>query len=165
MRPASLAEPQGPQERVQLRTVEHMADVVPTADGVPAGGGVPAPRFPAGYAEDLSFTLSFSKLRRRRQNSWWKCLRPYPTLRYKGLWSRTQTFQFLLVVVAGMVGEAFKVSPRDLIQLREVEQITLKFQFLRVVVTCLFNCFSSHSRDAYESSHLAVTCSVSLHCC
>ena len=29
MRPASLAEPRGPQERVQLRTVEHIADVVP----------------------------------------------------------------------------------------------------------------------------------------
>ena len=29
LRPASLAEPQGPQERVQLRTVEHIAEVVP----------------------------------------------------------------------------------------------------------------------------------------
>ena len=29
MRPASLAEPRGPQERVQLRTVEHIADVGP----------------------------------------------------------------------------------------------------------------------------------------
>ena len=29
VRPASLAEAQGPQERVQLRTVEHIADVVP----------------------------------------------------------------------------------------------------------------------------------------
>ena len=29
MRPTSLAEPRGPQERFQLRTVEHMADVVP----------------------------------------------------------------------------------------------------------------------------------------
>ena len=29
LRPACLAEPRGPQERVQLRTVEHIADVVP----------------------------------------------------------------------------------------------------------------------------------------
>ena len=29
VRPACLAEPRGPQERVQLRTVEHIADVVP----------------------------------------------------------------------------------------------------------------------------------------
>ena len=29
LRPACLAEPRGPQERVQLRTVEHLADVVP----------------------------------------------------------------------------------------------------------------------------------------
>ena len=29
MRPASLAELRGPQERVRLRTVEHIADVMP----------------------------------------------------------------------------------------------------------------------------------------
>ena len=55
LRPACLAEPRGPQERVQLRTVEHLADVVPMdsrcscatggrTGGGPAGGGVPAPR-------------------------------------------------------------------------------------------------------------------------
>ena len=27
-------------------------------------------------------------------NSWWKYRRPYPTLRYSGLWSSTSTFQF-----------------------------------------------------------------------
>ena len=35
--------------------------------------------------------------RSRRQNSWWKCRRSYPTLRYAGLWSRMLTFQFLVV--------------------------------------------------------------------
>ena len=42
LRPACLAEPRGPQERVQLRTVEHIADVVPMVQildaPVPRGG-------------------------------------------------------------------------------------------------------------------------------
>ena len=42
LRPACLAEPRGPQERVQLRTVEHIADVVPMVQildaFVPRGG-------------------------------------------------------------------------------------------------------------------------------
>ena len=42
------------------------------------------------------------------------------------------TFQFLMVVVVGLVREAFKVSPRDRVQQRLVEQISLTFQF-RVV--------------------------------
>ena len=33
----------------------------------------------------------------RRQNSWWKCRRSYPTLRYAGLWSKMFTFQFFVV--------------------------------------------------------------------
>ena len=40
LRPACLAEPRGPQERVQLRTVEHIADVVPTVQILDA----PVPR-------------------------------------------------------------------------------------------------------------------------
>ena len=51
VRPACLAEPRGPQERVQLRTVEHIADVVPgpgsrcscATGGAPVGGCFPAP--------------------------------------------------------------------------------------------------------------------------
>ena len=57
---------------------------------------------------------------RRRRNSWWKCLRPYLCLLCVHLWSRTRTFQFL-VVVAGRFGEIFKVSPRDRVQQRLVE--------------------------------------------
>ena len=48
------------------------------------------------------------------------------------LWSRTLTFQFLMVMVDGSVMEAVKVSPRDRVQQRSVEQISLTFQF-RVV--------------------------------
>ena len=33
----------------------------------------------------------------RRQNSWWKYRRSSPILLYSGLWSRTSTFQFLVV--------------------------------------------------------------------
>ena len=32
------------------------------------------------------------------RDSWWKCRRSYPPLRCMGLWSRTWTFQFLMVV-------------------------------------------------------------------
>ena len=60
----------------------------------------------------------------RRQNSWWKCRRLYPTLRYTGLWSRTWTFQFLLVVEVVSVSEVFKVS-LERIQQRLVEQIVV----------------------------------------
>ena len=49
------------------------------------------------------------------------------------LWSRTLTFQFLMVVVDGSGMEAFKVSPRDRLLQRFVEQIMLTLQFLRVV--------------------------------
>ena len=49
------------------------------------------------------------------------------------LWSRKLTFHFLLVVVDGSVMEAFKVSPRDRVLQRFLEQITLTLQFLRVV--------------------------------
>ena len=49
---------------------------------------------------------------RRRQNSWWKC----PSFRFllcMGLWSRTWSSQFLIVVAVGAVGEVFKVfTPR-----------------------------------------------------
>ena len=49
------------------------------------------------------------------------------------LWSRTLTFQFLMVVMDGSVMEAFKVSPRDRVPQRFVEQITLTLQFLNFV--------------------------------
>ena len=52
----------------------------------------------------------------RGRNSWWKCLRSYPFLFCTGLWSRTWTFQFLMVVAVGTVGEVFKVYARDRLQ-------------------------------------------------
>ena len=45
------------------------------------------------------------------RNSWWKCLRSSPFPRCSGLWSRTWTFQFR-VVVCGI----FKVFPQDRLQ-------------------------------------------------
>ena len=61
--------------------------------------------------------LAQSSVRRRRQTSWWKCRRLSPILRYcSGLWSRSLTFQFLLV----MEGETqiFKVFSEDRVQQR-----------------------------------------------
>ena len=86
---------------------------------------MPAFRCPhsrAGYrsAQDLAYTpvllagavcASLS----RRQNSWWKYRRSSPILRYSGLWSRTSTFQFL--VVEGNTS-VFKVSSQDSVQQR-----------------------------------------------
>ena len=44
------------------------------------------------------------------RNAWWKCLRSCLFLLCVRLWSRTWTFQFLMVVA---VGDVFKVYPRD----------------------------------------------------
>ena len=47
-------------------------------------------------------------------NSWWKCRRPYPTLRcFSGPWSSTSTFQFLLVEGETLV---FKVFSQNRVQ-------------------------------------------------
>ena len=65
-------------------------------------------------------------------NSWWKCRRPCPTLRYcSGLWSSTSTFQFLVVVEGETLvfkvfssGQRSTASPsRKHISDRIVEQI------------------------------------------
>ena len=53
-------------------------------------------------------------------------------------------FQFLKVVVVGLVMEAFKVSPRDRVQQRLVEQISLTFRFHAV----------ESSRDRFLLLHL-----------
>ena len=53
------------------------------------------------------------------------------------MWSRTWTFQFLIVVVVGVV---FKVSSLDKIQQRFVEQITSTIQS-RVLVVSSFRPF------------------------
>ena len=79
----------------------------------------------------------------RRRNSWWKCLRSYPTLLFcSGLSSRPSTFQFLMIVVAGAVEQAFKVSLKDRVQQRAVEQnsFTFQFQVLEGRVLVEFNC-------------------------
>ena len=67
--------------------------------------------------------------RRGEQNSWWKCPRSYPTLLSRsGLPSRSSTFLFLMIVVAGAVMEAFKVSLKDRVQQRAVEQNSSTFR-------------------------------------
>ena len=71
---------------------------------------------------------------RGEQNSWWKCLRSYRTLLYSSRMSSSpSTFQFLMIVVAGAVEEAFKVSLGDRVQQRFVELNSSTFQFLKVV--------------------------------
>ena len=54
-----------------------------------------------------------------RRKSWWKCRRSYLTPRCTGLWSRTLTFQFLMVVIASVA--VFSVSTQDRVQQRLVE--------------------------------------------
>ena len=129
----------------------------------PAGGTVPAPRFArprAGCrsAQDLVFTPSFSlapgslgadggtvggSARIRAvgcsvaagAGCSWKSLRFTPwTGLFVSVWSRTWTFQFLTVMAVGLVGEVFKVHAQDRIQQRFMEQNTLTFQFLKIVV-------------------------------
>ena len=73
---------------------------------------------------------------RAGQTGWWKCLR---SLSYSSLQQRTSE-QIIDISSSsgswwmGLVMAAFKVSPRDRVQQRSVEQITLKFQSLMVVV-------------------------------
>ena len=81
---------------------------------------------------------------RRRRNIWWKCLRSYPILLCTGMWSRTSTFQFLIVVVVGTV---FKISSLDRFQQRFAEQITWKIHFRVLAV------FKVSSRDKLLSAH------------
>ena len=72
-------------------------------------------KYPRSYVHPA--LLAQSSVRRRRQTSWWKCRRLSPILRYcSGLWSRSLTFQFLLV----MEGETqiFKVFSEDRVQQR-----------------------------------------------
>ena len=57
----------------------------------------------------------------RRRNSWWKCLRSYPFLPCTGLWSRTWTFQFLMVVIVSVV-KVFSVYTQDRVPQRLVKQ-------------------------------------------
>ena len=104
-----------PQERDQRHTVEQIVDTllsVPSLDvpvpqmGNQLGGRMSAFRCPhsrAGYrsAQDFAYPPSSSQAPvcaslSRRQTSWWKYRRSSPIL-YSGLWSRTSTFQFLVV--------------------------------------------------------------------
>ena len=60
------------------------------------------------------------------------------------MWSRTSTFQFLIVVV---VGEVFKIYALDRFQQRLVEQISSKTRFH------VFEVFKVSSRDTAPSAH------------
>ena len=71
----------------------------------------------------VSLTGAVFALLSRRQNSWWKYRRSYRTHRYAGLWSRTWTFQLLLVVV---VVVAVSVFTQDRVQQHLVEQIIVQ---------------------------------------
>ena len=106
-----------PQGRVQRRTVEQIVDttlIVPSLD-------VPVPQrenhlvegcrhldlpIPEQAIEVPKISSTPRPPRRRRGG---KCRRLYPILRYVGLWSRTWTFQFLMVVEVVSVSEVFKV--------------------------------------------------------
>ena len=92
--------------------------------------------------------------RSRRQNSWWKCRRSYPTLRYAGLWSTTWTLQFLMVVEVVSVSEVFKVS-QDRVQQRLVEHCIFQQRLPSRSLTLLFRGRTLH--PASSSSGLQGT--------
>ena len=144
-RPGSVTDP-APQGRVERHTAAHI-DILPFVQilDVPVpqlegpGGGTTRRRLTSRVSPCPRplWTRSHNAARvvdRGEQNSWWECLRSYPTLLYSsGLPSRSLTFLFLVIVVAGAV-EAFKVSLKDRVQQRLVEQNSSTFQFLKVVV-------------------------------
>ena len=119
-----------PQARDQRRTVAQIAVytlIVPSLD-------VPVPQryadssillFPSRLSTcprsplPASLAVAVCVSRSRRRNSWWKCRRSILTPRCTGLWSRTWTFQFLMVVIASVV--VFSVYTQDRVQQRLVE--------------------------------------------
>ena len=64
------------------------------------------------------------------RNSWWKCRRSCPVPCCSCLWSRTSTFQFLVVEGDLLV---FKVFTENRVQLRLFRRRSLTFPFLVVV--------------------------------
>ena len=122
-RPDRIATLSGPQERVLRRTVEQIVDAVPLVplldDPVPqtVKQQVDVLRFfntLCPVSEQVDILCDVSVATHSWWNSWWKCRRPYPTLRYfSGLWSSTSTFQFLLVEGETLV---FKVLSQNRVQ-------------------------------------------------
>ena len=81
-----------------------------------------------------SSCYSWCSLRRRRQNSWWKCPRSCPYLLFSSaLLSTLLPFLFPVVEVV-VYGEVFKVFSQDRIQQRSLRR-SLTFQFLVVKVS------------------------------
>ena len=168
-RPACLVAPQGPQEAVQRHTVEQLADVAPMVQVLDAPGllgevGVvdffrelDAPALdelviavPKFYLPRIPKRCPRRRPRRAEQ------LVEVPTIisnssDSSGLPSSSSTFQFLMIVVAGAVEEAFRVSLRDRVQLRFVEQNSSTFQFLQVVVDgSVMEAFKVSPRDRIQ---------------
>ena len=128
-RPAPLLEVL-PQERIQRRTAEQIVDPVPVVpllfmvepQMVEQLVDILSP-FDFRVAEQVievpipcvhPALLAQSSVRHRRQNCWWKCRRSYPILPFcSGLWSRTSTFQFLIVQGESLI---FKVFFPDRVQ-------------------------------------------------
>ena len=96
--------------------------------------------------------------RSRRQNSWLKCRRPYPILLYcSGLWSRTLTFQFLV-----MEGDllAFKVFFPDRVQqrrlLRRSLTILLLVEVFKVFAQDRVHLHHSHLQLVFMNTQMSV---------
>ena len=135
VRPEVLADPR-PQERVQRHTVEHIVDFVCFAPMCRSSTLLCRRRWNSCRTSSSSSTRSclipstLSKCPRSCprtslcsplcafrswRNSWWKCRRSFPIPRYSGLWSRTSSFQFLIVDGETLV---FKVFFPDRVQQR-----------------------------------------------
>ena len=141
-----------PQERVQLRTVEHIADVVPVVQIL----DIPVPQKVERLADFLVLldtqtpveqVIAVPKISndsiqprlvdcdlRRPQNSLWKYRRCCPMLYSSSrLPSRSLPFRFLVVIA---VREVFKIFFQNRVLLRLVEQIiVLTLQFVLVLAT------------------------------
>ena len=123
-RPPCLGEPRGPQARIQQRTMEQLADVVPMVQIL----DTPVPQMVEQLLDVLrffGFCLFPSRLSmcprscsmtslcaplcafRGWRNSWWKCRRSYPILPCDRLRSSTSTFQFLVVEGDTLVFKVF----------------------------------------------------------
>ena len=145
LRPACLAEPRGPQERVQLHTVEHIADVLPMVqilDGWANWGWTSW--WSRSGTSTCSFPSRLSKCPRSRllavvagagvslcskwRNSWWKC-RNSCRLLTRSI-GRSLTFLFRRLAV--FLLEVFKVSSQDRTTSCSSSR-PLTFQFRRVV--------------------------------
>ena len=151
-RSASLAEPRENVERVQRHTVDQMVDapLLPTFDvtvhscslvfSLLSISALPSRLSRCPRSCSITSLSARPCALRSWLNSWWKCRRPYP------VWSRSLTFQFLVVefLAVFLVLSQYRVRRSGLLR------SSLTFQFLVVEVPPWQGAFSG--RDLHLCS-------------